>query len=64
MFTSYEESVLDASDDQGNLSYRDAKRLLADHGSTLEDTLEDAHDVCRVALGERNAEALLSWLGY
>ena len=64
MYCSYEDSVIDAADDQGNLSYRDAKRLLADHGFTLEDTYEDNHDVSSVALDERNAEALLAWLGY
>jgi len=64
MYCSYEDSVIDAADDQGNLSYRDAKRLLADHGFTLEDTYEDDHDVSKVALDERNAEALLAWLGY
>jgi hypothetical protein len=64
MYCSYEDSVIDAADDQGNLSYRDAKRLLADHGFTLEDTYEDNHDVSSVSLDERNAEALLAWLGY
>ena len=64
MFISYEDSVLEAADDQGNLSHRDAERLLADHGFTLDDIYDDNHDVSNVALDERNAEALLAWLGY
>jgi hypothetical protein len=64
MYCSYEDSVIGAADDNGCLSYNDARRLLADHGFTLEDTYEDDHDVSKVALDERNAEALLAWLGY
>jgi hypothetical protein len=64
MFCTYEDSVLEASDDNGNLSYADAKRLLADHGFTFDDVYDDSHEVSQVALDERNAEALLAWLGY
>ena len=64
MYFSYEESVLDHADADGNLDHAQAQRLLADHGFTLEDVYEDNHGVSWVALDERNAEALLAWLGY
>jgi hypothetical protein len=64
MFTSYEDSVLDCADDDGNLTPGDAVRLLADHGFTLDDMYDDNHGVSWVALDALNAEALLSWLGY
>ena len=64
MFCTYEDSVIDAADENGNLSYADAKRLLADHGFTYDDLYEDNHGVRWVALDERNAEALVAWLGY
>jgi len=64
MYVCYEDSVIGAADDQGNLTLKQARRLLDDHGFTLSDLYEDDHDVCRVALDSRNAEALLSWLGY
>lgn len=64
MLTCYEDSVLDAADDDGNLSINDAKKLLKEHGATLEDIYEDSHGVSWVALDARNAEALLAWLGY
>ena len=60
----YEQSVLDAADELGNLSYADAKKLLAEHDETIEATYEDNHSVCPILLDERNAEALLNWLGY
>ena len=63
-FCTFEDSVLDAADDNGNLSYVDAQRLLSDHGFTLDDVYEDNNGVSWVALDERNAEALLAWLGY
>lgn len=62
--TTYEESVLDAADDQGNLSRTDAAKLLAHHGFTLDNLYEDDHGVSWVHLDQRNAEALLAWLGY
>jgi hypothetical protein len=64
MLTCYEDSVLDAADDDGNLSINDAKKLLKEHGATLEDIYEDNHGVSWVALDAKNAEALLAWLGY
>jgi hypothetical protein len=64
-YLTYEDSVLGAADpDTGNLSHADAERLLADHSFTLDDVYEDNHGVSWVALDERNAEALLAWLGY
>jgi hypothetical protein len=64
-YFSYEDSVLAAADpDTGNLSHADTKRLLAEHGFTLDDVYADNHSVSWVALDERNAEALLAWLGY
>jgi hypothetical protein len=64
MTCTYAESVLDFTDHHGNLSHGDATRLLADHGFTLDDLYADNHGVSWVALDERNAEALLAWLGY
>ena len=64
MFCTYEDSVLDAADDNGNLSHADAQKLLREHGFSLDDIYEDHHGVSWVALDERNAEALLAWLGY
>ena len=64
-YVSYEDSVLAAADpDTGNLSAADATELLAEHGFTLDDIYADNHGVSWVALDERNAEALLAWLGY
>ena len=64
MYVCYEDSVLAAADDQGNLTLKQAARLLSDHGFTLSDLYTDDHDVCPVALDSRNAQALLFWLGY
>jgi hypothetical protein len=64
MFSSYEDSVLDAADDAGNLSLADTCQLLSEHGFTLEDLYADPNGVDPVALDERNAEAVLNWLGY
>jgi hypothetical protein len=63
-FATYEDSVLDAADDDGNLSIQDAVKLLAEHGATLDELYEDDHGVSQVALDARNAEAILNWLGY
>ena len=51
----FEDSVLDHADHNGNLSTADAHQLLKEHGCSLSD-MDDA--------SERNAEALLAWLGY
>jgi hypothetical protein len=64
MYITFEDSVIDAADDNGNLSYNDAQRLLKSHGFTIDDLYEDNHGVSWVALDERNAEAILAWLGY
>ena len=62
---SYEDSVMAAANpESGNLSHADAERLMAEHGFTLDDIYADNHGVSWVALDERNAEALLAWLGY
>ena len=60
----YEDSVLEAADDNGNLSYTDACRLFSEHGATFDEIYSDNHGVSWVALDARNAEALLAWLGY
>jgi hypothetical protein len=64
MYATYEDSVLDYADQDGNLSHGDASRLLADHGFTLDDIYADNHGVSWCHLDARNAEALLAWLGY
>lgn len=64
MYATYKESVLDHADHHGNLSYADAAKLLHDHGFSLGDLYEDSHGVSWAHLDERNAEALLAWLGY
>lgn len=61
---SYEDAVIDAADQSGNLSYSNAQKLLMEHGFTLTDTYADSHGVDPVALDSRNAQALLHWLGY
>ena len=64
MHCTYEESVLDHADHNGNLSAADARHLLAEHGFTLADLFADHHGVSWAALADRNAEALMAWLGY
>jgi hypothetical protein len=64
MYTSYEDSVLDAADDDGNLNDRDASRLLREHGFTWWNVFADYHGIDSEALASNNAEALLAWLGY
>ena len=63
-YCTYEESVLDPADRNGNLSHGDAEALLAEHGFTLDDIYANSHGVSWCHLDERNAEALLAWLGY
>ena len=60
----FEESVIDAANSEGNLCYETAQQLLLEHGFTLDDAYSDPHGVDPVALDERNAQALLNWLGY
>jgi hypothetical protein len=63
-YLTYEDSVLDHADEAGNLSTGDAFKLLADHGFSWGDVHSDNHEVSWSHLEERNAEALLAWLGY
>lgn len=60
----YEDSVMACADEAGRLSGADAAQLLGEHGFCLDDLYEDNHGVSWLALDERNAEALLAWLGY
>lgn len=59
MFCTYEESVLEAADDSGNLTGADAARLVEDHG-----LLPSAAVAELGATGWLSAETLLEWLGY
>jgi|LakMenE01Jun11ns_1017448.scaffolds.fasta_scaffold8827719_1 hypothetical protein len=65
---SFEESlrseVLDRADRNGNLCAADACYLLKQHGFSLSAVSEDDHGLSQARLDERNAEALLDWLGY
>ena len=63
-YCTYEDSVIAHTDENLNLSYKLAKKLLADHGFTFDDVYENSNGVDPVALDEYNAEALLHWLGY
>ena len=60
----YETSVLQAADDLGNLSYNNAVKLLGEHGFTMDDMYADPRDISPIELDNRNAHALLLWLGY
>ncbi len=63
MFT-YEESVIACADENDNLSAKDAARLLAEHGFSMDDVYAEPGDIAHYALDARNAHALLHWLGY
>lgn len=63
-YSSFEESVLDAADNQGNLSRKDAARLLQAHGFTLKDAAEDANGEPPHKVAQHHAQTLLNWLGY
>ena len=54
----YEDSVLDAADDDGNLDLNDACHLLNQHDALLTDYISETGDK------QLNAEGLLAWLGY
>lgn len=58
MFNSYEESVLFAADEDGDLSVADLAKLFKDHGTSLAAAEEDGYR------GDLNAQAALHWLGY
>ena len=62
--TCYEDSVIACADENDNLSAKDAARLLAEHGFTLEDVYAEPGDIAHYALDARNCHALLAWLGY
>ena len=64
MFATYEDAVLEVADENDNLPLKYATKLLADHGFTMDDVYADPGDVSPIALDERNAYALLNWLGY
>ena len=61
---SFEDSVLQYADQDGNLSLGDAQQLFSQHGFEFEEIYADNHDISWPALDARNAEALLAWLGY
>jgi hypothetical protein len=61
MYESYEDAVLDAADDDGNLTEAQALKLFADHSSDLKEWLDS---VDAELLGRYSAEGMLSWLGY
>ena len=63
MFLTYEDSVLEAADENGNLTYNQVVRLLADHDVEIEELYAYPQDIDPVA-DEYNAEAILAWLGY
>tara|TARA_B100001093_G_scaffold1323_1_gene1341 strand:+ start:973 stop:1143 length:171 start_codon:yes stop_codon:yes gene_type:complete len=54
----YEEQVLDAADDAGFLTSKDAKRLLRDHNVSAADAWVDLGD------SATDAAKLLEYLGY
>jgi hypothetical protein len=64
MYLTYEDSVIAHTDNNLCLSFKLAKKLLADHGFTFDDVYENSGGIDPVALDQRNAEALLTWLGY
>jgi hypothetical protein len=59
MFCTYEDSVIDCTDENGNLSAVDAARLVEDHSLLPSDAIGELG-----AVHWLNAEALLAWLGY
>ena len=56
---SYEQQVIDAADADGLLSQQLANRLLFDHGTAMYRLRQDGYTG-----HERDAFALLEWLGY
>jgi hypothetical protein len=64
MFNSYEDSVIDAADENGNLSLADAIKLFVEHGERFDNIYVEDRGISMATLDERNAEALLLWLGY
>ena len=64
MFTSTEDFVLSLADEDDNLSGKDAAKLLAEHGFTMDDVYAEPGDISHFSLDARNCHALLAWLGY
>ena len=58
MFTTYEDSVLAHTNDDGCLDLNDACHLLNQHEALLTDYLTETGDK------SLNAEQMLAWLGY
>jgi hypothetical protein len=58
MFTTYEDSVLAHTNDEGCLDLNDACNLLYQHEALLTDYLTETGDK------SLNAEQMLAWLGY
>lgn len=58
MFTTYEDSVLAHTNDDGCLDLNDACHLLNQHHALLTDYLTETGDK------SLNAEQMLAWLGY
>ena len=63
-FNNFEESVLYCADHSGNLTERQAARLLNLHGFTLKDAAEDDHGEPPHKVAQHHAQTLLNWLGY
>ena len=62
---SYEDSVLAAADEHGNLSYADATRLLKDHGTDWAKAYDDVFGFTHwPRMQACHAETLLEFLGY
>ena len=59
MFTTYEDSVFAAANDDGILSGADAAKLVEDHGLLPSDAISELG-----AVHWLDAETLLGWLGY
>ncbi len=59
-----EESLIEICDENGCLSEEQAGKLLANHGHTFDEVLEDPYDRDPIKLEARNVEELLLWLGY
>ncbi len=59
-----EQSLAEVCDENGCLSEEEASKLLANHGHTFEEVLEDPYDQDLIKLKSRNAQELLLWLGY
>ena len=50
MFLTYEDSVLEAADENGNLTYNQVVRLLADHDVEIEELYAYPQDIDRLLM--------------